>query len=222
MNNFILRINSDSEFFETTNVQFSTPCVTSSGATMVPFSIQGHPLYIQTPIITCPVGFRIFDKTGNNNNHKLLVNPTNEMNVMIQRIDDLVIDTIMERSEEWFNKKFGSKEILQALFYPSLKQTKNYPVSMNIRLRFSNDTGLPLFTVFDSNRMEIVFTEGEGVDKMLDVLKCKCQLRLIIANASVWGVSGRYGYGWDCVQMQLCSNNTINMKSCMFQDDDEV
>jgi hypothetical protein len=70
-------------------------------------------------------------------------------------------------------------------------------------------TGLPLFT------------EGEGVDNMLDVLKCKCQLRLIIANASVWGVSGRYGYGWDCVQMQLCSSNTIDMKSCMFQDDDE-
>ena len=58
----------------------------------------------------------------------------------------------------------------------------------------------------------------------MDLLNGKSQIRLIIANASVWFVGGRYGYGWDCVQMQLCvSNNVItNMKACLFDDNDSI
>ena len=212
----ILRVNST---FNTTELEFSSPTVTSTGAIMIPFSFQGHPLYLQTPIVSCPVGFRVF--TSNNGTHKLLINPTSEMNSMIQRIDDFVIDTILSRSQEWFNKNFVSRDIVQALFYNSLKQNKTYPISMNVRLKFNNDNGLPLFTLFDSSRDEIVFTEGEGVEKMLDILKGKCRVRLILANTSVWSVSGRYGYGWDVVQMQLCSDTTINTKTCLFQDDDD-
>ena len=147
----ILRVNST---FNTTELEFSSPTVTSTGAIMIPFSFQGHPLYLQTPIVSCPVGFRVF--TSNNGTHKLLINPTSEMNSMIQRIDDFVIDTILSRSQEWFNKTFVSRDIVQALFYNSLKQNKTYPIS-----------------------------------------------------------------GWDVVQMQLCSDTTINTKTCLFQDGDD-
>ena len=198
----------------------STPYVAASGATLVPFSIDGHPLYFQTPIVTCPVGFRIFEKS---NHHKLMINPSDDMLRFVKEIDDCVIDNIMIYCDKWFNKNLGSREIIEALFYPSLKFNKNYPPSMNVRLRFSNDTGLPLFTIFDSARNEIRFNSTDGPEKLVQLLKPKCQLRLIIGNASVWGVSGRYGYGWDCMQLQICatSNLLCNVKECLFFDMDD-
>ena len=126
-------------------------------------------------------------------------------------------------SDKWFNKNFGSREIIEALFYPSLKFNKNYPPSMNVCLRFSNDTGLPLFTLFDTARNEIHFNSTDGPERLMQLLKPKCQLRLIIGNASIWGVSGRYGYGWDCMQLQICatSNLLCNVKECLFLDNDD-
>ena len=91
------------------------------------------------------------------------------------------------------------------------------------RLRFSNDTGLPLFTLFDTARNEIHFNSTDGPERLMQLLKPKCQLRLIIGNASIWGVSGRYGYGWDCMQLQICatSNLLCNVKECLFLDNDD-
>lgn len=202
-------------------IMFSTtPYVAASGAILVPFSIDGHPLYFQTPVVTCPVGFRIFEKS---NHHKLMINPPDDMLNFIKNIDDCVIDNIMVYSDKWFNKNFGSREIIEALFYPSLKFNKNYPPSMNVRLRFSNETGLPLFTLFDAARNEIHFNSTDGPEKLVQLLKPKCQLRLIIGNASIWGVSGRYGYGWDCMQLQICatSNLLCNVKECLFLDNED-
>ena len=94
---------------------------------------------------------------------------------------------------------------------------------MNIRLRFNNETGLPMFTVFDSMRSEIQFSPTDGSERLVDLLKPKCQLRVIIGNASIWGVSGRYGYGWDCMQLQICAGTGIlsNVKQCLFVDDED-
>ena len=218
MDSTIIRGNSN---FNTEQIHFATnPFVAASGAIMVPFSFEGHPLYYQSSQVTCPVGFRIFEKS---NHHKLMINPTDDMMAFIQSVDECVIDNIMQSSEKWFNKLFGSREIIQALFYPSLKYNKNYPPSMNIRLRFNNETGLPMFTVFDALRNEIIFSNTDGPERLVDLLKPKCQLRVIIGNASIWGVSGRYGYGWDCMQLQICASTGIlsNVKHCLFGDDED-
>jgi len=215
----IVRVNS---IIDDNNFVFaSSPFMTQSGAAMVSFTYDNHPLYLQTPIVTCPVGFRVFER--NNKNHKLMLTPTPDMVQFIQHIDGIVIDNIMKNSQEWFGKKFQSKEILQALFYPSLKMSDKYPPSMNIRLRFDNETLLPTFTVFDTQRNEITFDKSSGPEQLIEILHRKCQVRLIIGHASIWGISGRYGYGWDCVQIQLCNNPTLltNVKHCLFNDDEE-
>ena len=190
--------------------------VTASGAMMVPFNYNDHPLYFQTPVIVCPIGFKLFEK-AHTITHKLMVNPTQELCNLIQQVDEFVIDSVMNNAENWFGKSIVSRDITQALFYHSLKTTKTYPTSMNVRMPFNKETGLPQFTVFDANRDEITFLPTDGPERLVDLLKGKCQIRLIIANASVWGVGG-----WDCVQMQLCvSNNVItNMKTCLFDDND--
>jgi len=65
----------------TDHIQFSVPITSSTGAIMVPFLYDGHPIYIQTPVLTCPIGFRLFDKTTT---HILIVNPTLELCNLIQ------------------------------------------------------------------------------------------------------------------------------------------
>ena len=195
--------------------------VTASGAMMVPFNYNDHPLYFQTPVIVCPIGFKLFEK-AHTITHKLMVNPNTETMEFVQNIDNIVIDKIMENAQAWFGKTFGSREIIQALFYPSLRTNAKYPPSMSVRLRFNNETGLPMFTVFDVSRNEIVFSNTDGPARLVDLLKGKCQLRLILGNASIWGVSGRYGYGWDCIQLQICVNYSLcNVRTCLFLDDEE-
>ena len=112
----------------TDHIQFSVPITSSTGAIMVPFSYDGHPIYIQTPVLTCPIGFRLFEKTTT---HKLMVNPTLELCNLIQQIDEFVIDSVMNNAESWFGKSIASRHITQALFYHSLKTTKTYPIRRN-------------------------------------------------------------------------------------------
>ena len=210
-------INRVSSLLDFERVSFSPPITTSSGAIMVPFMYNDIPIYLQTPIVLCPVGFRLFDTTGTT---KLMINPTPEMCTFIRSIDDFVIDSILAHGGDWFSKPQTNRDITKALFYESLKTTKNYPTSMSVRMRFNKDTGLPAFTLFDTDRQEIVFFDTDGLNKLIDVIKPKCSVRLIMSNASIWYVGGRFGYGWDCVQIQLCNSGAItNTKTCLFTED---
>ena len=202
------------------SLQFaSTPSVTLSGAVMIGFSHNSQPLYFQTPLVECPVGFRVFEATANRT-YKLMINPTPEIISFVENVDNIVIDQILENSRKWFGKDFATRSIVETLFYPTVRTTKNYPPSMNVRMRFNRDTGLPIFTVFDSFRQEIIFSPTDGPDKLMDILKSHTNVKMIIGNASIWGVSGRYGYGWDCVQIQICSNSVLsNVKECLISED---
>ena len=75
--------------------------VTASGAMMVPFNYNDHPLYFQTPVIVCPIGFKLFEK-AHTITHKLMVNPNTETMEFVQNIDNIVIDKIMENAQAWF------------------------------------------------------------------------------------------------------------------------
>ena len=210
-------INRVSSLLDFDRVQFSSPITTSSGAIMVSFMCNDIPIYLQTPIVTCPVGFCLFDMSGMS---KLMINPTAETCTFIRSVDDFVIDSILAHGGEWFSKPQTNRDITKALFYESLKTTKNYPTSMSVRMRFNKDTGLPAFTMFDSNREEIVFSDSDGPNKLIDVIKPKSAIRLIVSNASIWHVGGCFGYGWDCVQIQMCTSDKItNMKTCLITED---
>ena len=205
------------------SLQFaSSPSVTSTKAVMIGFTHNNQPLYFQTSLVECPIGFRVFEQNANKS-YKLLFNPTDDIISFVENVDNIVVDQILANSKKWFGKEFGARNIVETLFYPTVRTTNNYPPSMNARMRFNRNTGLPMFTVFDASRQEIVFSPDDGPERLTELLKAHTNVRMILGNASVWGVNGRYGYGWDCVQIQICSSSILaNVKQCLITDDYET
>ena len=178
-------------------------------------------MYIQTSLVECPIGFRVFE-TKANKSHKLLFNPTAHIISFFENVDNIVVDQIFANSKKWFGEEFSARNIVETLFYPMIRMTRNYPLSMNVRIRFNRTSGPPIFTVFDVARQEIVFSLNDGPERLMELLKPHINVKMILGNASVWGISGRYGYGWDCVQIQICSNSILeNVKQCLITDEYE-
>ena len=188
--------------------------VTPTNAKLVSFQYDNHPLYVQTPVLNCPLGFRPFD--SNSEKHTLLVNVDEDMIQLMDKMDLAVMNSIMIHSPVWFNKTFSSPELLRELFVSTVKYKQNYLPNMTVRIRFKNDSAM--FGVFGTNKNEIPICNAND---LMAILPRKTNVRLMLNATSIWFIGGRCGYSWDCIQMHVQDSFVLNnIHSFMFDDDE--
>lgn len=192
--------------------------VTNTSAKLVSFLYDGHPLYVQTPVSVCPFGYRPpFDTQSSRTHETLTVNTTQRSMDLFNAIDEAVMDTIMKRSEVWFEKKFTNRDVLRELFNSTVKTRKNYPSYVSVRFKFPN--GVPSFGVFDKNKDEIRITDPS---ELMTVIPRKTSARFVLTSSSIWYIGGRCGFSWDILQIQICNSPMLtNVRQYMFIDDDD-
>ena len=187
---------------------------TPTSAKLVSFMYKNQVLLVQTPVLTCPLGFRPFDTK--NDRQTLLVNVDASMIEVFEKIDNAIMTNIMEQSPVWFEKTFTSVDILRELFNGTVKYKKTYPANISIRLKFKEDN--PLFGFFDKDQQEIYI---RNVSDIMSILPRKTSVRLLLSATSIWFVGGRCGCSWDCVQLQVCDTPRVNnIHQFMFIEED--
>ena len=197
--------------------------ITNNGSRLVSFTYKSYPLLIQTPILTCSTGFRIFSNNDTRNisnpitMHSLMLSCTNDFVELMTIIDNAIMDAIMLNSEKWFNKKYTNIEILKELYNSSIKYKQNYPPSFSGRLKFINNEAI--FGLFDSHKKILPVTD---VSDLCMYIPRKTNLKMIITCNSIWFSAGRCGISWDITQIKICDTpHVLNTKNYMFIDDDD-
>lgn len=199
--------------------------VNSVGGRYVNLSYDGRKsLCIQTPVVTCPFGFtndsfqndargtgsnagggggggnNASTTNGSSNCVRMSINTDERLVALLDSIDGCIVDSVMERSKHWFDKTYNNKDVLLAgLFNRTVKQTKQYNPHITVRLKFDEE-GKPRFGTFDRDQVEINIESPEG---LVEALPRGTKARFILVSTCMWYISGRCGYSWDVLQIQI-------------------
>lgn len=213
------------------NLSFSDVRTLDNGGKMVNVSYKGHKLFMQLPTLTASYGLSIWpnDKAGGHDkiHLDLSLNGYDGANQLVktfcekmQAFDDKVIDTAMSQSKTWLRKSVTSREVIQAVYTPLLKYSKDkstgeistqYPPVVRLQIP-RNKAGNIDVEVYDTDRKLVKF---EDVDFK------KAQVTAIVQVASVWLISGKFGVTLKVMQMKVAQQQSKLVGYAFMVDEDD-
>jgi len=203
--------------FDPDSVQFNKKAIgLPTGGKFVSFNCNNKTLCVQTNVLNCPFGF-VAERDQARKNVTFTVETDNTLFDLMHLIDSYVIDTLMVKSGDWFDKPFNNRIVLEeGIFHKTVKQVKDYPPRISVRMKFQNER--PLFGIFDNNQNEMNVTT---IDELVELIPRTTKVRLLLVSSCIWYVGCRCGYSWDVYQIQIIEKPLLsasNMKRFMFKD----
>lgn len=123
-----------------------------------------------------------------------------------EKLDDKIKKDAFEYSTEWFGKQLTEEEI-NKLYVPVLKKddTGKYPPKITCKLT--------------QTKSDFDCTFYDKSKKMIDISNIKkgTQVQVVIECIGMYFIKKQFGLTWKCLQMQLCSRDTL--KGYAFKDD---
>lgn len=217
--------------FEPSKIRFGdAKAVGKQGARIVYVSYNDRPLIMQTPEMNCPWGLSNPDKDAKGPAEKLSIALSfkgKEFNAALQKafekgmeFDDVMLQGGIDNCMPWFKAKYTSKEVVQALYTPFIKFSKDpntleitdkYPPS----IRFSvpvKDGKIPI-DCYDENRQPMELTETTDLRgaKVTAIVQC----------SGVWLIGGnKFVPSWKVLQLKV-KQSASTIKGFAFKDDEE-
>ena len=137
-----LTIQQSSEF-SPANVQFSKLRKNKNGGKAVYLNAgDNKKLYLQFPFMRSPYGMSAFtdEATGRTSySLDLSFDPDNAeamaLHEKLKELDDIIVNTVAENSEEWLGKSFNVEVLKQALYKPMVRPGKEqYPSTIKLKI----------------------------------------------------------------------------------------
>ena len=220
-----------SKNFDINNVTFSDLKMLDNGGKIVYVSYNRAPLIMQTPAMSAPFGMSVWDNDG-----KAVPKYTLDLSfkgmdaspglqsfyAVLEQLDGRLVDDGFANQGSWFKgKKYGSREIVEALYTPMIKHAKDretgertdkYPPTFKAGVPF-RDNGFTC-DVFNDRKQAITdlaenLTQTKGA-KVTAIVQC----------TGIWFAGGKFGVSWRVVQMKLVPNTT-SLVGYAFRDDDD-
>lgn len=205
--------------FDPTAINFGTLEKNRKGGKVVYLSPPGNPksrIVIQTPALSIPFGVSPYmDPAGEIQSYSLDVSfrgydsdpKMAEFMAKMRQLDDVLLNTAVERSKEWFGKPMG-RELVAEFFRRLVKDPSNpqYAPIMKIKVPLANGESLAQF--FDESRKPC------SIDYLVKGSVVKC----IVELSSVWFVNKNFGTTWRLVQCAVVSRPN-RLDGYSFQDD---
>jgi hypothetical protein len=214
--------------FNINNVTFSDVKMLDNGGKIVYVSYNKSPFLMQTPKMKAPFGLSMWDNDGKNVPKYTLdlsfggMDSSPQLQAfyeVLENMDVRMVNDGFDNQQSWFKgKKYGSREIVEALYTPIIKYAKDkntgersdkYPPTMKLNVPFRDGTFA--CDAFDDNRkpvnVESIETKGSFINA-------------IIQCTGVWFAGGKFGVSWKVVQMKYTPASMSFMGQCAFRDDD--
>jgi hypothetical protein len=138
---------------------------------------------------------------------------------VVTALDDKLVEDAMLNSQAWFKKKYPSKEVVQALYTPIVKHSKDrdtgeitnkYPPTMKLALPCKE--GRFTFEAFDA-------ATKQHVDVLAVDLK-GASVGAIVQCTGIWIAGGKFGCSWKVVQMRVKTPQAIRGYSFQVTEED--
>ncbi len=203
--------------FDINNVAFSDVRTLDNGGKAVYVSYNKAPLILQTPQMVAPFGMSKWDNEGKSNPKYTIdlsfkgmdKNPNMQAFYnALEALDKKLVEDGYKNQQTWFKgKKYGSQEIVEALYTPLIRHAKDratgeitdkYPPTFKLTVPFK-DGGFTCEVFDDSrNQIDLANVETKG-----------CKVTAIIQCTGLWFAGGKFGSTWRIIQMKVVPNATI-------------
>ena len=201
---------SESEF---TRISYGDVKLGQKGGKSAFVGYCGKPLLLQTPMMLLPFGVNVFQKEGEEDQYSLNLSfggyEDNEKIRAFKQFGEyfdnkILTDACSTHSLKWFTKKMMNREVVEALYTPMVKYSKNketgeintqYPPTINIKVRCKE--GRFLCDVYDSNRNKI------ADPNLLELIPKGSMAQALIRCNGMWFVGGKFGCTWSLVQIKV-------------------
>jgi hypothetical protein len=188
-----------------------------TGGKIIPVSYDGKKRFIfQLPEMRAPYGLSKWDKEGSvkynldlSFSGKETRNSIKKLYNFINDLDNLIVSKGFEESNDWFNKKHKSVDVVEALYTPIIKysidkKTKEksdaYPPTIKINIPHKN--GKQDIDVYDKNEQLIkIINDDTSINE--NIRTKGANITAIVQISSIW-ISGKgFGCSLRAIQMQV-------------------
>jgi len=212
----------DGTTFEASKIRYTTPKVNQSGGKSVGIlsTMTNTALKIQTPMM---LTWGLSDYEGNEKFEVSLQFPTEEYDTdelrafrqnMVEFENKIKADALTN-SKAWFGKQHNSPEVLEALWTPVLKYTKDKATgepdktkSPTLRVKVPYYEQQWKVEVYDE-KCERLFPNDNG-ELPTDLIKKGMRIVTLMQCGGLWFVSGKFGVTWKLVQAVVPRENNSN------------
>jgi hypothetical protein len=216
--------------FDIRKLSYGLPKQQATGGKTIFISYDSQQLYLQTPAMKAPFGVSMWpsDNGGPDKYSLDLSFEGRESREGVQAFFDtlqsidkrLVIDA-MENSQAWFKKKYASVEVVEALFSPTVRYSKDretgevtqrYAPTVKMTLPFKD--GKFLFPSFGSRRDEIDLLEAYNSARTKGA-----RFQVIFQISAIWVVGSKFGAMLKVRQLKM--EETVRLSGYAFQATEE-
>jgi hypothetical protein len=203
-------------------ITLGVPKSLDNGGKMIPLFHKGRPLIMQTPIMDVPFGLSKFpgDK-GDKVTLSISFKNQPDFQNLFKDVDGKCIDEGFKNGFAWFKKKFQSKDVVEALYTPVVRFSKDketgeindkYPPTLNLSIPMKD--GEYKVEVYDANRKQID----------LDTVNLKgSSVVAIIQCNGIWVAGGKFGCKFRVLQVQVkASSASSKINGYSFLEDERI
>jgi hypothetical protein len=212
---------------DVSKISFGQIRTNDSGGKNISILYDGKPLYVQTPEMTCVYGLSKWPGDGKNDKYSVELSfqgqtPNNGLGKFLKVLGDMndkFLQAALDNSLEWFRKKYTSKDVVEAIYTPLIKYSKDkntgevtdrYPPTF--RLNVPINDGKVGCLVYDANRSEIDLLDPGLITK-------SSKMTAIIRLSGVWIAGGKFGCTCRVEQLRVIPQR--GLAGYAIQDDDD-
>ena len=217
---------------DTSKVTFSSPKVLDNGAKLVYVNYNSSKFNIQTPWMDVPWNMSCYSE-GAYPKYSMefsFRNMDNDPEIKafhdkLYELQDKIVSGGLENSVSWFKKRTDSREVIQALYNPIVKVSKDketgepnnkYPPTFKAKV--PQRDGRWECRMFKKGGDEINVNDGS---KMEDVLVKNCKIRAILQCVGLWIASGSFMCQWKLVRAEVDVPAMASPNTFLPDSDDE-
>lgn len=231
--------------FDISNIKFDDKIRSlDTGSRMKYISYNKNSIILQTPECFMPYGINNSTMDDENANKYAIdlsfrdsdTRPgLNRFLKILKAMDELIVQKAFENQKEWFRRTYPSKDVVEALYVPMVKYSKDkdsgeinnaYPPTFKMKIPYNNDKfgveffdykGLPL-------ECEKVISGNSKGARCITIARCN----------GIWFAGGKFGCSWKAVQVQIeqkvntvgcaiikCSEDTMDNSEDEEEEDEE-
>ena len=127
----------------------------------------------------------------------------------MKAFEDKIKANALIYSKEWFGKVHKSSEVVDALWTPMLKYSKDrstgeydYSKKPTLRVKLPQWEGNWKSEIYDEDANKL-FPSADGVSSPLDFLKKGSNVMCIIQFGGIWFINGKFSANWKLVQAMV-------------------
>ena len=216
--------------FNIGQLSYGIPKQQSTGGKTIFIAYAGQQLYMQTPAMKAPFGISMWP-SDNGGPDKYSIDLSFEGRESreqvqaffdaLQAIDKRLVNDAMENSQAWFKKKYAAVEVVEALYSPTVRYSKDretgeinerYAPTFKMSLPFKD--GKFLFPAFGSRREEIDMHEA-----YTNARSKGARVQAIVQCSAIWIVGNKFGLMWKVRQLKL--EEPVRLSGYAFQATDD-